>query len=96
MNALLYKEWLRKLDDKMKLANRRILLLVDNCPSHIDIQLETVKIKFLPPNMTGILQPLDLGIIRSFKCNFRKLQIHKIIAKVDSCSSVLQPTNHLH
>jgi len=50
-------------------ANRKILLLVDNAPTHnlLDIELTNVVIHYLPPNTTAFLQPLDAGIIHSFK-----------------------------
>ena len=68
MTSTLYKSWITKLNQKMTKQNRKILLLVDNCPSPTQIPLSNVKIVFLPPNTTGLLQPLDLGVIRSFKC----------------------------
>ena len=37
----------------------------------------------LPPNMTSHLQPLDAGIIRSFKSNYRKLIAFKFIRQVE-------------
>lgn len=90
MNSTLYKEWVSKLNRKMMLSNRKILLLVDNCPSHSVLQFDNVRIVFLPPNSTGLIQPLDLGIIRSFKCNFRKELTHKIISSINSGKTPLQ------
>ena len=54
---------------KMRIGNRKILLLVDNAPTHnlLDIELTNVTIHYLPPNTTAYLQPLDAGIIHSFK-----------------------------
>ncbi|XP_023224155.1 jerky protein homolog-like [Centruroides sculpturatus] len=50
----------------------KVLLLIDNAPSHpSNILLERengkFKIVFLPPNITSILQPMDQGVIESFK-----------------------------
>merc|ERR1719300_497215 len=59
---------LSDLNIQMKAANRKIILVADNCPIHKTINLSNVKLLFIPPNTTGYLQPLDLGIIRSFKC----------------------------
>ena len=54
----------------MRTANRNILLLIDNAPTHIlmdNLELTNVTIHHLPPNTTAHLQPCDAGIIRSFK-----------------------------
>ena len=54
----------------MKRQNRKILLLADNAPTHLlneSIQLPNINVHFLPPNTTDHLQPLDAGIINSFK-----------------------------
>lgn len=70
----------------MKLANRKILLLMDNCSPHVAAtpKLGNVKVVFLPPNTTSIGQPLDRGIINSFKVNYRKNLVRKLIARMDN------------
>jgi len=88
MTSTLYKSWMTKLNQKMTKQNRKIILLVDNCPSHTQIPLSNVKIAFLSPNKTGLLQSLDLGVIRSFKCFFRKQQMLKMLTFINSGISV--------
>lgn len=70
MQVSIWNDYLKKLDTKMRLQNRKILLLVDNAPVHItneNTQLTNVTLHFLPPNTTSHLQPCDAGIINSFK-----------------------------
>ena len=69
MQTSIWNDYLKKLNRKMHNANRKILLLVDNAPTHnlLDIELTNVVIHYLPPNTTAFLQPLDAGIIHSFK-----------------------------
>jgi len=66
--------------------NRKILLLVDNCPAHPNLNdsLSQIKLVFLPPNTTSILQPLDQGVIRNFKVYYRKSLISKMILAADN------------
>jgi len=79
MVSSIFEEWLQKLNRKFKSEDRKILLFVDNCPSHPTITLSNIKLQFLPPNTTSLIQPLDQGVIRAFKENYRKLILRRII-----------------
>ena len=74
MQMSIWNDYLKKLNNKMSIANRKILLLVDNAPTHNlieNLQLTNMKIHYFPPNVTAHLQPCDAGIIHSFKvCQF--------------------------
>lgn len=85
MTGALFTEFLTFLDARMRAANRRILLVLDNCAAHpVDTSwLQNVKVIFLPPNCTSHLQPLDAGIIRNMKFHFRSLLIRRFLAKID-------------
>uniref|UniRef100_K7F4W6 DDE-1 domain-containing protein n=1 Tax=Pelodiscus sinensis TaxID=13735 RepID=K7F4W6_PELSI len=53
----------------------RILLILDNAPGHpqyLNDLHSNVKVVFLPPNTTSILQPMDQGAIAAFKVTFAK------------------------
>lgn len=66
--------------------NCKILLLLDNCPAHPDVNAmisENVIVKYLPPNCTSLIQPMDQGVIRSFKCHYRKLIVQKLVGAND-------------
>ena len=70
MQVSVWHNYLNKLNQIMRWQNRNILLLADNAPTHIineTIQLSNINVHFLPPNTTSHLQPLDAGIINSFK-----------------------------
>ena len=68
----LFTEFLHTFNNKFKLQNRHVLLFLDNCPSHPDIQLSNVKLAFLPKNTTSKSQPLDQGIIKTLKTHYHK------------------------
>lgn len=73
MTTNLFQEWLLDLDNQMKKQKRKVLLFIDNCSSHNALpELDNVHVKFLPPNTTSKLQPLDQGIINNFKVFYRK------------------------
>ena len=81
MTGYLFSEWLHHFDRHIKQKkNRPVLLLMDNVASHFpDVSLECVTVHHLPPNTTSHLQPLDAGIIRSFKAYYRGHQVKRLI-----------------
>ena len=71
------KSYVYKLEKEMKYERRKIALVIDNAPGHKIFELNDVELIFLPPNMTGVLQRLDAGIIRFFKAHYRIQQFDK-------------------
>lgn len=70
MNRNTWVTILMELDSKMQKKNRNIILFADNAACHKlpeDCKLSNVKLVFLPANTTSLIQPLDQGIIRTFK-----------------------------
>lgn len=68
MTTIIFEDWLKKFNSRLKLQNRNILLLVDNATSHnAQLSFSNITLHFLPSNTTSVLQPCDAGIIRSFK-----------------------------
>ena len=62
----------------MRDLRKQVILLIDNAPSHkITIDLTNIKIIFLPPNLTSVLQPLDAGVIACLKRYYRKKLVNK-------------------
>ena len=81
---------LLKINNQLRSQSCSIVLLMDNSGCHsLDLsgKYSNIKILFLPPNTTSVLQPLDLGIIKNFKVHFHKLLMHHVLAKIEECSS---------
>lgn len=60
----------------------KVLLLLDNCPAHPEVQsfnAQKVFVKYMPPNCTSLIQPMDQGVIWSFKSHYRKTQMQKLL-----------------
>ena len=83
MTGLIYKEYLRWLNNKIRSEGRKALLLIDNFSGHeLVVQLvgglqglSHVRITWLPSNIMSAWQLMDQGIIASFKLQYRKLWI---------------------
>jgi hypothetical protein len=92
MTGLIMEEYLRWLNNKMRGEGRKVLLLLDNFSGHeLGVQLvggkqglANVRIEWLPPNTTSHWQPLDQGIIASFKLQYRRQWISYMIRQYEN------------
>ncbi|XP_025196277.1 tigger transposable element-derived protein 4-like [Melanaphis sacchari] len=84
MTTHIMTNWLQRLDQQMKIQNRKILLFLYNVTSHAHLSLDNVTLIFFPPNITSTFQPLDQGIIKNFKVFYRKFALQHIIANLDN------------
>ena len=72
-----------KFNKRMIKEKRKVLVFVDNCTAHPkELTFSNTKFIFLPENSTSCLQPLDAGIIRSFKSNYRKELVKWFLTKL--------------
>lgn len=81
---------LNKLNTRLVSQRKSILLFMDNAgchPEDLKDRYTNIRVIFLPPNTTSLLQPLDLGIIQTFKMHYRKLLLTYILSKIDECTS---------
>ena len=84
MSSFLFDEWVKELDRKFEKENRKIVLIVDNCPAQPIVDgLKAIELVFLPPNTTSKTQPMDQGVIRSLKAKYRRKIIKRLIRAVD-------------
>jgi hypothetical protein len=91
MTGEIFENSMVKLDQKFSSENRKILMIIDNCPAHppdLQSKLKSIELKFFPPNMTSKLQPLDQGIIENFKCHYRRRILSKTIKDLEKNGSI--------
>ncbi|XP_053421952.1 tigger transposable element-derived protein 6 [Nycticebus coucang] len=85
MTRDLFNEWLMQVYASMKRAERWILLLIGNCPSHDTLpSLERIQVGYLPSNFTTVMQPLNLGIIHTIKVLYRSHLLKQFLLKLKS------------
>ena len=80
MTGEIFKDYLLWFDGKM--VGRQVILLIDGFSAHhaglnllqeeFPQGLTNTKVIFLPPYVTSVCQPLDQGIIKAWKAQYRK------------------------
>jgi len=83
MIGTIFLEYLQKFNAKMQIKNRKALILLNNIPYHLKMELFNVKLVFLPPNTIARTQPLDSGIIRNFKVKYHKMFFEFLLSHED-------------
>ncbi|XP_006007310.2 tigger transposable element-derived protein 4-like [Latimeria chalumnae] len=85
MTSSLFQEWLKNWERELRLQNCHVCLLIDNCLAHsVNVNLSHIVLKFLPPNTTSVMQPMDMGVIKNFKGHYRACLNVRIIASLDA------------
>ncbi|KAF2896461.1 hypothetical protein ILUMI_09715 [Ignelater luminosus] len=85
MTSEIFKNELQEWNDELLPKKRRILLLIDNCPVHLDVKdLDCIKLVFMPSNTSSKLQLIDQGVIHILKSNYRRLLLAKMINAIDT------------
>ncbi|XP_043263621.1 jerky protein homolog-like [Colletes gigas] len=105
MNTELFKAWY--LSDFIPAVKRhqettgnkgKVLLLLDNAPSHSVAELNTLtdemfRVIFFPANVTSLIQPMDQGVIEKTKRLYRKNLLTKIL--LEENQNVVQFVKHI-
>jgi len=93
-------EWLYWFDQQV--TGRKVLLLMDNFSAHVAAvealqmrPLQNTVICWLPPNATSKVQPLDQGIIRTWKAYYRKQWLVYMVDQFEAGKNPLKTTNVL-
>lgn len=89
MTSWIWSDILKKFD--RELGNRKVILFADNAACHkIEVALKNIKIVFMPPNTTSLIQPLDQGIIRTAKVHYRTQVMRKMLRALDEGISTVE------
>ncbi|KAG8703166.1 hypothetical protein FRC09_004311 [Ceratobasidium sp. 395] len=98
MKSEIWNEFLNDLNEAMRRENRHILLICDNASSHDRDSLfrySHVRVEYLSPNLTPYVQPMDAGIIQSFKSQYNKRFIQAAVRRSDEGISDIYKLNQL-
>ncbi len=84
MTGALFFNYMESFNAFIKTQHRKVVLLLDNAPVHGEIDMECVKLVFLPATTTSVTQPLDAGIIKNFKVKYRSQLMMHVLSAVDN------------
>ena len=101
MTALIFLDYIKWFDGLM--GGRKVLLLIDSAPGHTGgmltilerASLLNTRVEFLPKNVTSLYQPLDQGIIRTFKAYYRRYWLSYMVDQVEQDRNPLKTMNVL-
>lgn len=97
MSQAIFTDWFKnvfvpfvKQDLRSKNLEPKTILLLDNAPSHPEVELlksddKNITCIFLPANTTSLIQPMDQSVIETFKRRYRKKFLRKLVIEED-CS----------
>ncbi|KAJ0396814.1 hypothetical protein ATCC90586_005323 [Pythium insidiosum] len=96
MTGVIFSKWLQRLDFAMASQKRKVLLILNEAPSHAvaHLELSNVVIYFLPEAMTAI-NPMMIGVLSTLKMRFRRLHLRHVIDKSDEGKPIVFGTNVL-
>ncbi|CAH8477968.1 unnamed protein product [Dicrocoelium dendriticum] len=84
MSSTLFKEWVKDWDTELQRQSRKVLLLLDNCAAHSNLDfLKNIQMEFLPPKTTSLIQPMDMGIIKNLKTFYRSRLVNYILESIE-------------
>ena len=96
MDKALFENYIKTWNNELILQNRKVVYFLDNVCSHNIAQPSNIQLVYFPPNTTSLIQPLDQGIIHSFKTNYRKLLMVKVLNDYYENSQLLMKSINLH
>ncbi|XP_042230822.1 tigger transposable element-derived protein 1-like [Homarus americanus] len=98
MTRVLFEDWFfhNFVPDVEKNCNNKnqpfkILLVLDNAPGHpsyLDDFHANIKVVYLPPNTTSVLQPMDQGVMASFKEYYLRRTFTQAVKETEGESGV--------
>lgn len=104
MTAVLFEEYLRWFDGQM--GGRKMCLLIDKLFAHMTGMellyldspegLDNIRIMFFPAATASVHQPLDQGVIRSWKVHYRERWLEYMCDEYDAGRNPIETMNILH
>ncbi|RLN48741.1 hypothetical protein BBJ28_00001474 [Nothophytophthora sp. Chile5] len=91
MTGVIFSRWLQRLDFAMANQKRRILLFINEVPSHVvsHLDLTNVVVFILPVGASQMLNPITSRVVTIFKKRFRRYHLRHAIDKSETARSTM-------
>lgn len=97
MSSDIFTEWFQEIfvpsvEHFLKSKNlpRKAILLVDNAPTHpSELRNGDIVVRFLPPNVTSLIQPMDQGILEAMKRHYRGHLLRSVLQECETSDASL-------
>lgn len=94
MQVSIWFHFLHQFNEYMRISHRQVILISDNAPTHPHPSsppknytgsqpptLTHIQLIYIEPNLTAFLQPLDAGIIATFKAAYRRKYANLLVGR---------------
>ncbi|GMF11159.1 unnamed protein product [Phytophthora lilii] len=91
MTGVIFSRWLQRLDFSMANQKRRILLFINDMPSHVvaHLDLTNVVVFVLSPAVMQMLNPITSRVVTTFKKRFRRYHLRHAIDKSEATKNTM-------
>ncbi|OWZ08587.1 hypothetical protein PHMEG_00018843 [Phytophthora megakarya] len=91
MTGVIFSRWLQRLDFAMANQKRRILLFINDMPSHViaHLDLTNVVMFVLTPAVMQMLNPITSRVVNTFKKRFRRYHLRHAIDKAEATKNTM-------
>ncbi|KAF1316122.1 putative Ars binding protein 1, partial [Globisporangium splendens] len=85
MTGVIFSRWIQRLDFAMATQKRRILLFINDAPSHVvsHLELKNVVVFILPTGASQMLNPITANLVSTFKKRYRRHHVRYAIDKAE-------------
>lgn len=89
MTSSIFKKFLQQWDMELFQNFKKALVLVDDCIVHSQFdELRSIKVVFFPSNNTTLIQPMNQGIIKSFKLHYKKQLLLQHVKQIENNQNI--------
>nr|XP_042909310.1 tigger transposable element-derived protein 4-like [Parasteatoda tepidariorum] len=84
MTIAIFEGYLKKLDSKMWREKRNIIIFVDRAAHSKENNYTNIRLQFLPPNSSSVLQAIEQGVIKVFEQHYKMRLVKRMLEGLEN------------